>query len=98
MPVTSVAPIAGPGTYGNVWYLIYMVKTTVYLPGELKQRLEQAAQVSGESEATIIRSALAGWLDTLLPRPAAHWGTMDFGDPELALKVDEALASGFGER
>jgi predicted transcriptional regulator len=75
-----------------------MVKTTVYLPGELKQRLEQAAQLSGQSEATIIRSALEGWLDTLLPRPAPHWGTMDFRDPGLAVTVDEALAEGFGER
>jgi hypothetical protein len=75
-----------------------MVKTTVYLPGDLKQRLEQAAQLSGQSEATIIRSALEGWLDSLLPRPAAHWGTMDFGDPVLAANVDEALAGGFGER
>lgn len=75
-----------------------MVKTTVYLPDDLKQRLEQAAQLSGQSEATIIRSALEGWLDSLLPRPAAHWETMDFGDPELAVSVDEALAEGFGER
>jgi hypothetical protein len=75
-----------------------MVKTTVYLPGDLKQRLEQASQLSGQSEATIIRSALEGWLDTLLPRPAPHWGTMDFGDPQLAVNVDEALAGGFGER
>ena len=75
-----------------------MVKTTVYLPGDLKRRLEQAAQLSGQSEATIIRSALEGWLDSLLPRPAAHWATMDFGYPELAVNVDEALAGGFGER
>ena len=85
-------------TYGNVGYPTYMVKTTVYLPGDLKERLEQASQLSGQSEATIIRSALEGWLDTLLPRPAPHWGTMDFGDPQLAVKVDEALAGGFGER
>ena len=75
-----------------------MVKTTVYLPGDLKQRLEQAAQLSGQSEATIIRSALEGWLDSLLPRPAPHWATMDFGDPELAANIDKALAGGFGEK
>jgi Ribbon-helix-helix protein, copG family len=74
-----------------------MVKTTVYLPGDLKERLEQAAEVSGQSEATIIRNALEGWLDSVLPPPATHWGMMDFGDPELALKVDEALAEGLGE-
>ena len=75
-----------------------MVKTTVYLPGDLKQRLEHASQLSGQSEATIIRSALEGWLDALLPRPAPHWGTMDFGDAELAVTVDDALAGGFGEQ
>lgn len=74
-----------------------MVKTTVYLPDDLKGRLEQAAQLSGQSEATIVRSALEGWLDSLLPRPAPHWGTMDFGDPNLAVNVDDVLAEGFGE-
>jgi len=91
-------PIGRQPTYGSIGYPICMVKTTVYLPGDLKQRLEQASQLSGQSEATIIRSALEGWLDTLLPRPAPHWGTMDFGDPQLAVKVDEALAGGFGEQ
>ena len=51
--------------YGNVGYPIHMVKTTVYLPEDLKQRLEEAARVSGESEARIIRSALEGWLESL---------------------------------
>jgi hypothetical protein len=75
-----------------------MVKTTVYLPGDLKQRLEQASELSGQSEATIIRSALEGWLDALLPKPTPHWGTMDFGDPQFAAKAEEFLAGGFGER
>jgi ribbon-helix-helix CopG family protein len=75
-----------------------MVKTTVYLPDDLKQRLEAASQVSGQSEATIIRSALEGWLETLLPRPMPHWGTLTFGDPGLPAKVDDLLAEGFGER
>jgi Ribbon-helix-helix protein, copG family len=74
-----------------------MVKTSVYLPEELKEQLSEAARVSGESEATIIRSALEQWLAaTLHPRPSPHWGTVDFGDPDLADKVDEALAEGFG--
>jgi hypothetical protein len=75
-----------------------MVKTTVYLPEELKERLAQAAQVSGESEARIIRSALEGWLAGLLTRPAPHWGAIEFGDPDLPFKVDEVLAEGFGEQ
>ena len=67
-----------------------MVKTTVYLPEDLKQRLEEAARVSGESEARIIRSALEGWLESLVPRPRSNMmGTIDFGDPDLAFKVDD---------
>jgi hypothetical protein len=75
-----------------------MVKTTVYLPDELKARLDEAARVSGQSEATIIRSALEEWLESLLPKPTPHWGTMNFGDPDLACKVDEVLAEGFGQQ
>jgi hypothetical protein len=73
-----------------------MVKTSVYLPHELKERLAQASQVSGESEASIIRSALEQWLsDQLRPR-SSMLGSLDFGDPDLPDKVDELL-SGFGE-
>jgi hypothetical protein len=76
-----------------------MVKTTVYLPEDLKQRLARAAQVSGESEARIIRSALEGWLTGLLPRRhSSLLGTIEFGDPDLPYKVDEILAQGFGEQ
>lgn len=85
--------------YGVGWYHTYMVKTTVYLPDDLKARLDEAARVSGQSEATIIRSALAEWLESLLPRPRSSLlGTMNFGDPDLAHKVDEVLAEGFGEQ
>jgi hypothetical protein len=75
-----------------------MVKTTVFLPEDLKDRLEEAARVSGESEARIIRSAIEGWLESLLPRPVPHWGTIEFDDPDLPFKVDEVLAEGFGQQ
>ncbi|HEY2509022.1 MAG TPA: CopG family transcriptional regulator [Streptosporangiaceae bacterium] len=76
-----------------------MVKTSVYLPDQLKERLSAASRVSGESEATIIRTALEQWLAGLLRTPRSpHWGTIDFGDADLADKVDEALAGGFGQR
>ncbi len=75
-----------------------MVKTSVYLPDDLKDRLTQAAQVSGESEARIIRSALEQWLAQLLPRPHSELlGSITFGDPDLPDKVDEILAEGFGD-
>ncbi len=74
-----------------------MVKTSVYLPEDLKERLSEASRVSGESEATIIRSALEGWLTSMLrPRPSPHWGSVDFGDQDLADRVDEVLSEGFG--
>jgi Ribbon-helix-helix protein, copG family len=74
-----------------------MVKTSVYLPEELKERLASASRASGESEATIIRSALERWLAGMLrPRNSPHWGTVGFADPDLADKVDEVLAEGFG--
>ncbi|HEY6278938.1 MAG TPA: CopG family transcriptional regulator [Streptosporangiaceae bacterium] len=72
-----------------------MARATVYLPDDLKQRLEAASRVSGQSEAQIIRSALERWLETPLPRPTPHWGTIEFGDPDLAVKVDDILAEGF---
>jgi hypothetical protein len=76
-----------------------MVKTTVYLPDDLKERLSQAARVSGESEARIIRSALEERLAGILPRPRSRMlGTIEFGDPDLPCKVDEILAEGFGEQ
>jgi hypothetical protein len=76
-----------------------MVKTSVYLPGDLKERLTQASRVSGESEAQIIRSALEQWLERLISRPRSRLvGRIDFGDPALADKVDELLAEGFGRQ
>jgi Ribbon-helix-helix protein, copG family len=75
-----------------------MVKTTVYLPEDLKERLAEAARLSGDSEARIIRSAIEGWLESLLPRPTPHWGTIEFDEPDLYLKVDEVLAEGFGQQ
>jgi hypothetical protein len=73
-----------------------MVKTSVYLPEALKARLGEASTATGESEATIIRSALERWLARLVIEPrrrSQDLGTMDFGDPRLADKVDEALAA-----
>jgi hypothetical protein len=76
-----------------------MVKTSVYLPDDLKERLSHASRVSGDSEARIIRSALEQWLAGLLPRPRSKMiGTIPFDDPDLPYKVDEILAEGFGEQ
>ena len=73
-----------------------MVKTSVYLPDELKDRLAQAAEVSGESEATIIRSALEDWLARMVRPRSTMLGSLDFGDPDYARNADDYL-EGFGE-
>jgi predicted DNA-binding protein len=75
-----------------------MVKTSVYLPDDLKSRLARAAQASGESEATIIRSALEQWLATMLRTASASamLGSIDFGDPDFARSADKHLR-GFGD-
>jgi Ribbon-helix-helix protein, copG family len=73
-----------------------MRKTSVYLPDELKGRLAQAAEISGTSEATIIRSALEHWLASMLRPSSTMFGTLDFGDPLFAEQVDQHL-TGFGE-
>jgi hypothetical protein len=76
-----------------------MVKTSVYLPGDLKDRLAEASRVSGEPEAHIIRSALEQWLEGMLPRHRSKLiGRITFDDPDLPFKVDDILADGFGER
>jgi hypothetical protein len=95
--MAELAPRWAAAVYGIIGYPIRMVKTTVYLPEDLKERLEEAARVSGDSEARIIRSAIEGWLESLLPRPRSRMlGTIEFGDPDLPFKVDEIMAEGFG--
>jgi hypothetical protein len=75
-----------------------MVRTTVYLPENTKQRLTEAARRSGESEAEFIRTAIERRVGEVLPRKRGRWGTIRFDEPGLARKVDEVLAEGFGQR
>lgn len=70
------------------------MKTTVYLPEELKRRLELLARERETSEASLIREAveqLVGSDRARLPFPLFH-----SGDGNLAERVDEELAKGFG--
>lgn len=71
-----------------------MIKTTVYLPEELKARLERVAAEQGRSEAQVIRAALEAYTSRERPRPRAP--LFASGDPTLARRVDETLARGFG--
>lgn len=66
-------------------------KTTVYLPDQLKARIEAAARRKRCSEAQIIRDALERGVE----RPRPRSGILA-GEP-FADRADELLA-GFGER
>lgn len=75
-----------------------MIKTTVYLPENLKRDLERIAAQRSSSEAEVIREALAKFVDER-PRRKPSMGLFSSGDPTLAERVDEVLAEdGFGER
>jgi Arc/MetJ-type ribon-helix-helix transcriptional regulator len=73
-----------------------MVRTTVYLPEELKEELERVAERAGRSEAELIREGVRSVV-------AAHRGRapriplFSSDDPDLAARADEHLA-GFGQR
>ncbi len=71
-----------------------MVKTTVYLPDELKRAVERVADETRRSEAEVIRAALADYTSRRRPYPRA--GTFSHGS--LADHVDELLGDGFGRR
>jgi Ribbon-helix-helix protein, copG family len=73
-----------------------MVKTSVYLPDDLKDRLAQAAELSGDSEATIIRSALEQWLASMVRPRSTMLGSIDWDPPDLPERVDDFM-TGFGE-
>lgn len=79
------------GTSGGTICLVTQ-KTTVYLPDELKVRIEREARRRACSEATVIRDAISASLERPRPRP----GIIPDGEP-IADRVDELLA-GFGER
>jgi metal-responsive CopG/Arc/MetJ family transcriptional regulator len=53
----------------DVWYRGIVVKTTIYLPEELRRELKSAAKERGTSEAELIRTAVR---HELLGAPAAQ--------------------------
>jgi Arc/MetJ-type ribon-helix-helix transcriptional regulator len=66
-------------------------KTTVYLPDELKRRVEETARQERRSEADVIRSAVERY--TVRPKPRLPLVSLrePIGDVEAALR-------GFGQR
>ena len=72
-----------------------MMKTTVYLPEEMKADLERVAAETGKSEADLIREGIRLALVQHQPTPTIPILVSD--DPHFAERVDEYLV-GFGER
>ncbi|MDT0203312.1 CopG family transcriptional regulator [Nocardioides sp. AE5] len=75
-----------------------MVRTTIYLPDDLKAALEARAEADGRTESDIIREALAEKLRG--PGKTARdmrFGLFDSGTSTTSTDVDEVLAeTGFG--
>ena len=75
-----------------------MKQTTIYLPDELKRRLERAAQQDHRSEASIVRDAIDEALRRRNVAPTVPLFSDGWGDPTLAERVDELLAeTAFGQ-
>ena len=73
-----------------------MHRTTVYLPDELKARLEQVARDERRSEAEIIRESLeAALVGRARPAPRIPLASTGLGRPDAAERVDDLL-DGFG--
>lgn len=73
-----------------------MVRTTIYLPEELKQALEAKARREGRTEADIIRDSLER---TLRPSTNRPWAALfNSGHRDTSERVDEILAEGFGKQ
>ncbi len=73
-----------------------MKKTTVYLPDDLKERLEAAASAASKSEADIIRDAVSVAVEHVAPpEPQIPLVKRGLGDPKASERVDRLL-KGFG--
>ena len=75
-----------------------MVKTTVYLPEDLKASLARVAAEEGMSEAELIRAAIRMVVSGRQRRaPRVPLVAHGLGDPTASERVDELL-EGFGSR
>jgi hypothetical protein len=73
-----------------------MKKTTIYLPDELKKRLQYVSRTTGRSEATVIRDAIsAATASGGGPVPRIPLMEQGLGDPTITENVD-AFLDGFG--
>ena len=73
-----------------------MLKTTVYIPEDLKAALERVAAERGQSEAELIREAIGVLVRSgASVRPKIPLIPTGLGDPTVAERVDDLL-EGFG--
>lgn len=79
------------GTTGGTLHQVN--KTTVYLPDDLKLRIEQVAQREGISEAEVIRRSLTATI--VVERPKLRAAI--FESTELTSEQVDELLAGFGE-
>jgi len=71
-----------------------MRKTTIYLPDELKKRIEKVSRSTGKSEADVIRDAIdAATIVAGAPVPRIPLMERGLGDPTIAENVDTLLES-----
>jgi hypothetical protein len=74
-----------------------MKKTTIYLPDDLKGRVESAAKTQNRSEADVIRDAVAAAVGPEPPPvPRLPLPEVKFRVANVSERVDELL-EGFGE-
>lgn len=70
------------------------MKTTLYLPDDLKRAVETEARRRSVSEAEVVRESLRV---TLLDRRQRPRGGVFAGREPIAQRAEELLAEGFGE-
>ena len=92
----GAAPSALHVIWHHTWYHMPVHKTTLYLPDELKRAVANVAAVSGTSEASVIREAIAALARTV-DRPHPRGVLFRSGDPTLSTSTEAAMA-GFAER
>ena len=86
---------AAPSAIHSTIYSV--IQTTIYLPEDLKRRLERAARQGRRTEASIVREALEEALSRSEVIPTTPLFADGWGDPTLADRVDELLSeTGFG--
>lgn len=87
-PIAALRRLHGGGT-GT----IYGMKTTLYLPDDVKRAVELEARRRGVSEAEVVRDVLR---TSLMSEPVRPRGGIIAGREPIAERVDELLAEGFG--